>query len=49
LKCYLSEFDFRYTYRAKLSYTDAMRADKAMQGIAGKRLMYRRPSEDKYA
>jgi transposase-like protein len=45
LKRYLSEFDFRYTYRAKLGYTDAARADKAMQGIVGKRLMYRRPDQ----
>jgi len=41
---YLAEFDFRYSYRVKLGFTDAMRADKAMQGIVGKRLMYRRPS-----
>jgi hypothetical protein len=42
---YLAEFDFRYNNRAKLGITDAMRADKAMQGIVGKRLMYRRPSK----
>lgn len=47
LKFYLSEFDFRYTYRMKLGYSDAMRANKAMQGIVGKRLMYRRPDEAK--
>ncbi len=40
---YLAEFDFRYSHRAKLGVSDAMRADKAMQGIVGKRLMYRRP------
>jgi hypothetical protein len=40
---YLAEFDFRYSNRVKLGVTDAMRADKAMQGIVGKRLMYRRP------
>lgn len=45
LKRYLAEFDFRYTYRTKLGYCDAARADKAMQGIVGKRLMYRRPDE----
>lgn len=39
---YLAEFDFRYNNRVKLGVTDAMRADKAMQGIVGKRLMYRR-------
>jgi transposase-like protein len=42
---YLAEFDFRYSNRVKLGFTDAMRADKAMKGIVGKRLMYRRPSE----
>jgi transposase-like protein len=40
---YLSEYDFRYNYRVKLGYTDEMRADKALQGIRGKRLTYRRP------
>jgi hypothetical protein len=42
---YLSEFDFRYSYRVKLGYDDAMRADKALEGIRGKRLTYRRPRE----
>jgi len=45
LKRYLAEFDFRYSNRSSLGYSDAMRADKAMQGIVGKRLMYRRPSK----
>lgn len=40
---YLAEFDFRYSNRAKLGISDAMRAEKAMRGIVGKRLMYRRP------
>ena len=40
---YLSEFDFRYSYRIALGVDDAMRADKALQGITGKRLTYRRP------
>jgi transposase-like protein len=40
---YLAEFDFRYSNRAKLGVSDAMRADKAMKGIVRKRLMYRRP------
>jgi transposase-like protein len=40
---YLSEFDFRYSNRIALGVDDAMRADKALQGITGKRLMYRRP------
>lgn len=39
---YLAEFDFRYSNRAKLGVTDGMRADRAMQGIVGKRLTYRR-------
>jgi len=40
---YLSEYDFRYNYRVRLGYSDAMRADKALEGIRGKRLTYRRP------
>jgi hypothetical protein len=42
---YLAEFDFRYSNRIKLGVNDAMRADKALEGIRGKRLMYRRPHE----
>lgn len=42
LQKYVSEFDFRYNNRAKLGVTDAERADKALKGIAGKRLTYRR-------
>jgi transposase-like protein len=40
---YLSEFDFRYSNRIKLGINDAMRADKALEGIKGKRLTYRTP------
>jgi len=40
---YLSEFDFRYSHRIALGIDDAMRADKALEGIKGKRLTYRRP------
>jgi transposase-like protein len=40
---YLSEYDFRYNYRIRLGYDDAARADKALEGIRGKRLTYRRP------
>jgi ISXO2-like transposase domain len=29
---YLSEYDFRYNYRVRLDYSDAMRADKALEG-----------------
>ena len=37
---YLSEFDFRYNARASLGVDDAMRADKALKGVVGKRLTY---------
>jgi hypothetical protein len=40
---YLSEFDFRYNNRIKLGVDDAMRADKALEGIKGKRLTYSQP------
>ena len=39
---YLAEFDFRYSNRAKLGVSDRERADKALKGIEGKRLTYRR-------
>jgi transposase-like protein len=42
LQRYLAEFDFRMNYRIKNGYDDAARADIALQGIAGKRLTYRR-------
>jgi len=38
---YLAEFDFRYNNRAALGTEDKARANKALRGIAGKRLMYR--------
>lgn len=41
LKRYLCEFDFRYNYRSALEVTDAQRAQIALEGIGGKRLMYR--------
>jgi transposase-like protein len=40
---YLSEFDFRYSHRIALGVDDQVRAEKALQGITGKRLTYRRP------
>jgi transposase-like protein len=40
---YLSEFDFRYSNRIALGIDDQARAEKALQGITGKRLTYRRP------
>ena len=39
---YLAEFDFRYSNRAKLGVSDRERADKALKGVGGKRLNYRR-------
>ena len=40
---YLAEFDFRYTNREGKGFSDAERADAALKGIEGRRLMYRRP------
>jgi transposase-like protein len=40
---YLSEFDFRYSNRIALGVGDAERARRALGGIKGKRLTYRRP------
>ena len=45
LKRYLGEFDFRYNERMGLGVSDMERADKALKGIAGKRLTYRRINE----
>ena len=42
---YLAEFDFRYSHRAKLGVNDKERAEKALKGIVGKRLTYRRINE----
>ncbi len=39
---YLAEFDFRANTRIALGYNDEVRADQALQGIVGKRLMYRK-------
>jgi transposase-like protein len=38
---YLSEFDFRRNTRAKLGISDVTRTQMAVQGAAGKRLMYK--------
>jgi transposase-like protein len=38
---YLAEFDFRYSYRVRLGYSDGERAVLALKGIQGKRLTYR--------
>jgi len=45
LKRYLAEFDFRYNERIALGVDDKTRADRALDGIAGKRLTYRRTSK----
>jgi transposase-like protein len=42
---HVSEFDFRYNTRTRLGFNDLMRAEKAAEGIKGKRLTYRRPSK----
>ena len=39
---YLAEFDFRYSNRAKLGVDDERRTERALRGIVGKRLTYRR-------
>jgi len=38
---YLAEFDFRYSNRIALGTDDKQRALKAMEGVSGKRLLYR--------
>jgi transposase-like protein len=43
---YLAEFDFRFNTR---SISDAARAAKALKGIEGKRLTYRRPDQTAHA
>jgi ISXO2-like transposase domain len=42
LKRYLAEFDFRYNERMALDVDDMKRTTKAIKGIVGKRLTYRR-------
>jgi transposase-like protein len=37
---YLAEFDFRYNNRVALGVHDDVRADRALQGVKGKRLTY---------
>lgn len=38
---YVAEFDFRYSNRVRLGVNDVQRADIALAGAVGKRLMYR--------
>jgi transposase-like protein len=42
LKRYLAEFDFRYNNRIRLGVNDMERAARALKGMEGKRIMYRR-------
>ena len=42
LKRYIGEFDFRYNNRTALGIGDVECTNKALQGISGKRLTYRR-------
>lgn len=41
---YLCEFDFRYTNRVALGVNDGDRAQKALEGTVGKRLMLKKPA-----
>lgn len=41
LKRYLAEFDFRYNTREGLEFNDKLRTENVLQGITGKRLMYK--------
>ena len=38
---YLAEFDFRYSHRVKVGYSDTERTAMALKGVVGKRLTYR--------
>jgi len=42
LSRYLAEFDFRYSHRSGLGVDDTARMALMLDGIAGKRLTYRR-------
>ena len=41
---YVAEFDFRYNNRVRLGVNDVARADRALQGVRGKRLTYQTAS-----
>ena len=45
LKRYLGEFDFRYNQRVALGVSDMQRTERAILGIVGKRLTYRRTDQ----
>ncbi len=40
---YLADFDFRYNNRSGLGVEDQERAERALGGVVGKRLLYRDP------
>ena len=46
LKRYLGEFDFRYNERTALGVEDVERATKAVKGVVGKRLTYKKSRRD---
>ena len=49
LQRYLVEFDFRYSHRKALGYSDMDVTKAALKGIVGKRLTYRRTDEAAHA
>ena len=46
---YLNEFDFRYNCRAALKISARERAEDAIRGAIGKRLMYQQPRQAGHA
>ncbi|MER9242870.1 IS1595 family transposase [Mesorhizobium sp. M0633] len=46
---YLAEFDYRYNNRIGLGVTDTERCERAINGMVGKRLTYRRANEAGHA
>ncbi len=46
---YVAEFDFRYTERSARGVSDKVRAEKAIKGTVGKRLIYRHPDRNQVA
>ncbi len=49
LQKYVTEFDFRFSHREALGFTDAERTTAALKGIKGKRLTYRRTAGEQAA
>jgi len=43
---YAAEFDFRYSNRAALGINDVERTERAIRGIIGKRLTYKKPRNE---